>query len=131
MLRCTLYATNDFWDKSFHKQALGQIVLKTDSGTNRSKNKLWNKLLQTQALGQIVPNASSETNRSKNKLRDKSFQKPALGQIVPKHTLGQTVPKKKKIRPNKFSPSSPLKKKGPGVLPAERLNPPALWARAC
>ena len=57
-----------------------------------------------------------------NNLWDKSFQKQALGQIVPKTTLGQIVPKKK--RPNKFSPPSPLKKKGPGVLPAKWLNPP-------
>ena len=60
-----------------------------------------------------TPRTTSGTNRSKNKLWDKSFQKQTLGQIVPKN---------KKKRPNKFSPSSPLKKKGPGVFPAERLN---------
>ena len=52
---------------------------------------------------------NSGTNRSKNKLWDKSFQKQTLGQIVPKN----------KKRPNKFSPPSPLKKKGAGRAPRE------------
>ena len=88
------------------KQSLGQIVPKTTSGTNRSKNNLWDKSFQKQRLGQalkktpgqIVPTTISGTNRSRRTCH-----------------LGPT---------NKFSPPSPLKKKGPGVLPAKRLNPP-------
>ena len=76
-----------------------------------------------QPLGQIVP----KTN--------KSFQKRFLGQIIPNQPLGQIVPQtacgtncSNNSFPNmpiKISPPSPLKKKGPGVLPAKRLNPPS------
>ena len=45
-IRYTLYATNNLWDKSFQKQALGQIVPKTKSGTNRSTKSLWDKSFQ-------------------------------------------------------------------------------------
>ena len=48
------------WDKSFQKRPLGQIVPKTTSGTNRSKNSLWDKSFQKQGLGQIVPKTNSE-----------------------------------------------------------------------
>ena len=64
---------------------------------------------------------NSGTNRSKNKLWDKSFQKQTLGQIVPKN----------KKRPNKFSPPSPLKKKGAGRAPreaAQLIDPGKIWA---
>ena len=91
--------------QTFQKQPLGQIVPKTTSGTNRSKNNLWDKSFQKQrlgqalkkTLGQIVPTTISGTNRSRRTCH-----------------LGPT---------NKFSPPSPLKKRGPGVLPAKRLNP--------
>ena len=56
IMRCTLYAIR-------YEQLLGQIVPKTSSGTNRSKNRLWDKSFQKQTLGQIVPKNNKKTSQ--------------------------------------------------------------------
>ncbi len=46
-VRYTLYRTNNLWDKSFQKQALGQIVPKTTLGQIVPKKKTSQRILPT------------------------------------------------------------------------------------
>ena len=92
-----------FWDKKFPKQPIWSYTLHAIRHTLYA-------IPYKQPLGQIVPKTSSGTNRSK--------------------TGSGTNRSKNKKRPNKSFPPSPHKKKGPGMLPASRHNPPHP-VRAC